>query len=65
MAVWGGGVFNPALEDVERLIMLSLFGKENAIKIVLEEDDLVKLKHLTVTMDTSKTSSKSTYVTRF
>lgn len=42
-----------------RLTMLPLFGEANDVAIVLEENDQVKLKHLTATMAASRTFGKS------
>lgn len=57
--MWLFGEFNPTLEDVMRLTMLPLFGEANDVAIVLEENDQVKLKHLTATMAASRTFGKS------
>lgn len=43
--------------------MLPLFRVANAVRIVLEEDDQVKLKYLIAAMAASWTSGKITYTT--
>lgn len=40
--------FTPTLEYVARLSKLPLYGDVNAVGIILEEDDQVKLKYLTL-----------------
>lgn len=38
--------FNPTLKDMARLMILSLFRKANAMRIVLEGDDQTNMKYL-------------------
>lgn len=58
------GRVQPSLEDVASLTMLPMFGEANAVGIILEEDDQVKLKFLTIFMTSSRMSGKLTQVTR-
>lgn len=44
----------------KRLTMLSMFVEANAMGLVHEENDQVKLKYRTFTMTTSRSSGKST-----
>lgn len=57
------GEFTFTLEDVMKQNMLPLFSEARPIKIVLEENNQVKLKYLTVTMAASRMCGKSTYPT--
>lgn len=56
------GEFTPTLGDVVRLKLLSMFGKINAMGMVLEEEDEMKLWYVTSAMIASRTYSKSTYL---
>lgn len=40
-----------------------MFGEANAIDIILEEENKIKLKYLAATMIASRSSRKSTYAT--
>lgn len=53
--------FIPMFEDVDRLTVLPMF-KANGAMVVLEKDDQVKMKYLTVAMIASRASGKLAYV---
>lgn len=53
--------FTSTMEYVARLTMLPVFGVGNAMIVVLEGEDEVKLCYLTPAMITSKASGKCTY----
>lgn len=62
IAAWGK--FTLTLEDVVRLKMPPMFGDANAMVIVLEGYDQMKLNYLTTGMAASKAFGKLTYVTQ-
>lgn len=57
------GEFTLVLKDVVTLMMLPMFGETNAMGVVLEVEDEMKLKYLTFSMTASRTSDKSSYAT--
>lgn len=61
MVAWGE--FTPFLEDMARLTMLPMFVETNAMGVVLEERDEMKLMYMTSVIITPTMSGKSTYTT--
>lgn len=57
------GEFTRTLEDGSWLTLLLMFGEANAMGIILEGEDQVNLKYLTVAMTSSRLSGKLTYAT--
>lgn len=57
VAAWGK--FTHILKDVTILTILPMYGEANAVGVILEDDDGVKLKYLTSAMAVSRTSTKS------
>lgn len=60
MASWGN---TQAMEDVARLLVLPMSRDVNAMGVILEGEDEVKLRYLTSPMTASRTSGKSIYAT--
>lgn len=57
--VWWEFTLN--LEDVAWLTLLNMFTEDNAIEIIIEGEDHVKLKYVIVAMTASRSLGKSTY----
>lgn len=57
------GEFIPIVEDMARLTMLPIFREVNAMPVVLEKEDEMKLRYLTSTMTTLKMFGELTYPT--
>lgn len=55
------GKFTQTLEDVSHFTLLPLFGKGNTIRVVLEEENQIKLKFLMAAMTTSRILGNLTY----